>query len=91
MTCGWCDRVILGRHRMADPYGWRAWAGWAEPALLIVPLIFHRRCWAAVKAIAASAESYGGELPADPPLTYCDHCGGDTYPATDHYCAEVVG
>ena len=85
MICGWCERRIIGRHRTVEPYAFRGWA-MGGPVLLDVQLVFHRRCWRAVKAIAGAAESYGGELPADPPLTYCDQCGADTYPATDHFC-----
>lgn len=87
--CGWCCTSIGGRHRIVSPYSFR---GWHEhgPVSLVVPLVFHRRCWRSVKAIAAAAETWGGDLPADPPLTYCDDCGADTYPATDHHCPGGV-
>jgi len=91
--CGWCVRRIVGRHRLAEPFAFRGWA-YGQPIRLAVPLavplVFQRRCWRSVKAIAAAAETWGGDLPADPPLTYCDDCGADTYPATDHHCPGGV-
>ena len=79
----------MGRRRLVEPFAFRQWIPGvgAVPALISVPLVFHRRCWAEVRRIGDAAE-HGADhdRPADPPLTYCDHCAADTYPATDHYC-----
>lgn len=90
-TCGWCGSVIAGRHRLVSPFAFRGWVD-HRPVLLDMRLVFHRACWATVRAVAAAAEALPDTWrPDDPPLTYCDECGADTYPATDHTCDYSAG
>lgn len=85
MTCGWCARRIIGRHRMVEPYAFRGWTA-GGPDLLDVRLVFHRRCWQTVKAVGDAAERYGGRRADDgPEIADCD-CGGEMLAGIDHYC-----